>query len=107
MKAVVTRNYMKVVVAKSFMERLTGLIPYQRTSCTTVMLFAPCSSLHTFGMHRPIDVAFLDKNGCVLRRFREVPPHRILVCLGARSAIERFAASSYWPREGEKVCIQE
>lgn len=43
------------------------------------LLIAPCSAVHTFFMRFPIDVAFLDRTGTVLKTASAVPPSRIVL----------------------------
>jgi hypothetical protein len=48
---------------------------------------APCNAIYTVGMHRPVDIVFLDKDGRVVRMLRNFPPD----CL-AESAPEAVSA---------------
>ncbi|SRR5690554_2036591 len=52
------------------------------------VLVLPVRSVHTFGMRFPIDVAFCDADGVVLRVVGLRPNRVTRVCLGARTAIE-------------------
>ena len=47
----------------------------------------PCWAVHTFGMRYPIDVAFIDSRGKVLK-FVTLPPWCAAICVGAASVIE-------------------
>jgi uncharacterized protein len=67
-------------------ERMRGLLG-RDLAPGTAMLFERCRSIHTFGMRRPITVAFLDEGLRVIRVAR-VPPARMLLCRRARHAIE-------------------
>lgn len=60
------------------------------------MLLNPCSAIHTLGMRFPIDVAFLDASGRVVRIHRNVPPNRLLVRggRGAAMALELAAGAA-------------
>ena len=55
------------------------------------LLLRPCSSIHTFGMRFPTDVAFADGSGEVLRVIRDVPARRICRCPSASIALETHA----------------
>lgn len=46
-------------------ERMRGL--RGRTDFQGAMVLRPCRQVHTFGMHFPLDVAFCDAAGVVLR----------------------------------------
>jgi uncharacterized membrane protein (UPF0127 family) len=52
------------------------------------MLIAPTSAVHTFFMHFPIDLAFLSREGVVLRSRAGVPPWRIAARPGAFCVLE-------------------
>lgn len=68
-----------------------------------VLVFTRCSSLHTFGMAYPLDIAFLDHDGCVLSTQRHVLPGRVLRCRGAATALEREASDSPWVAVGDDI----
>ena len=38
------------------------------------LLISPCHGIYTVGMKNPVDIAFLDKNGRVVKLFRNFPP---------------------------------
>ena len=52
------------------------------------VLVLPVRSVHTFGMRFPIDVAFCDPEGTVLRIVAMRPNRVCRPCWGARTAIE-------------------
>ena len=52
------------------------------------MLIAPSSAVHTFFMRFPIDLAFLDREGVVLKIGAGVRPWRIAFCWGAFCVLE-------------------
>jgi uncharacterized membrane protein (UPF0127 family) len=82
-----------VLEGRRFGARLLGLAfvrPYQLPSGHALLL-APCSSIHTFGMRFPIDVAFADEVGEVLRVVRDVAASRVTRCPRAAVAIEAHA----------------
>jgi uncharacterized membrane protein (UPF0127 family) len=82
-----------VLHARSFRPRLLGLAfmrPHELPSGHALLL-SPCSSIHTFGMRFPIDLAFADDEGEVLRVIRDVPSRRITRCPGASVALEAHA----------------
>jgi uncharacterized membrane protein (UPF0127 family) len=63
-----------VEVARSRRGRRRGLLG--RDSLDGALLLQPASSVHTIGMRFPIDVAFLDDDGVVLRTVC-MQPHRV------------------------------
>ena len=59
-----------------------------------VLILSPCNSVHTFGMKQPIDIAFIDTRGCVLKSLEGVAPRRIVKCPQASITLERFTPES-------------
>jgi hypothetical protein len=49
---------------------------------------APCRAIHTVGLPRPIELAFCDGAGRILRLVAPVAPHRIAWCRAAAGAFE-------------------
>jgi uncharacterized protein len=79
-----------VLEARSFRSRLFGLafLRVHELPSGHALLLRPCSSVHTFGMRFPIDVAFADSEGTVLLVIRDVPPRRSRRCPRAAVALE-------------------
>lgn len=70
------------------------------------LLLIPCNDVHTVGMRNPIDVAFVDKTGCVLEVHRAVGPVRRLRNRQAAAVVERFASCDVpWFSEGDQLAI--
>lgn len=82
-------------------ERLRGLLGTREDAMPVVLL--GCSSVHTFGMRYPIDVAFASRHGEVLSSRRAVPPGRVVGCRRAWCAFERPASAGPWMEEGGSV----
>jgi uncharacterized membrane protein (UPF0127 family) len=108
--------------ATSFLQRLRGLIGRcpEWLGDGGVLVIAPCSDIHTFGMSHDLDVAFLDASGKVLESYVTVGPHRRIRCAGAVAALERFSpdgkgeracclswARDAWYRKGDQVMLGE
>lgn len=83
---------MRVSFATGWWQRFRGLTHprFSEGSCS-VLLLAPCRSIHTFTMRTPIDVAFIDREGRVCRTHVALPPRRLLVCRHACAVLERPA----------------
>ena len=72
-----------------------------------VLALAPCHDVHTFGMQRPLDIAFASAEGAILEAHRNVPPRRRLRCRQAVVVLERFADdASPWFEQGERLELQ-
>jgi len=62
--------------ARRPLERMRGLLGRAGLEAGEALIIEPCSSIHTFFMRFPIDVAFLDAEGRVLRALCDLPPWR-------------------------------
>jgi uncharacterized protein len=79
-----------VLEAGRFRARLVGLAFMSRHDLPSghALLLRPCSSVHTLGMRFPIDVAFADGDGTVLRVIRDLSRRKVARCPGAAVALE-------------------
>ncbi len=75
--------------ARSFLARGRGLMGREQLPAGGGMLIDPCSSIHTFFMHFPIDVVFINRDHQVVGLHHALPPGRPYAgARGARSVIE-------------------
>lgn len=74
----------RVGLADSWWLRLRGLLGRPRPRAGEGMLLLDCDSVHTVGMRHALDVAFLDREGTVVRVLPSLRPWR--VGLGGPSA---------------------
>lgn len=82
-----------IVVARRFMDRLLGMAVRMPPDRRAVMCFPACRSVHTWGMRYPLDIAFIDRAGNVMRLCRNVGPGHVLRCADADAVLERAAIS--------------
>jgi len=115
------KRTVEVRVAATFLTRLRGLIARPPLTAWQGLWIEPCCAIHTFGMTHPIDVVFVDSDGCVVAVHEQLPPRRLRVCWGGRGALELapgFASQAgispglrlSWEggdRRGSRVCIVE
>lgn len=93
--------------ARSFWARLKGLLDSGRDRLGGgVICLDPCTSIHTFGMAYPIDVAFLDECGIVVASRRRLAPCRVLRSPQAACVLERPSDGSPWLAVGETVRLR-
>ena len=78
-------------IASSRAARRKGLIG--RDGFDAALLLPGCRWVHTIGMRFPIDVAYCDRQGRVLRITTLVPNRIDRPCLGARQAVEAAAGA--------------
>lgn len=67
----------KAMVADSWWRRFRGLLGRPVLESGEGMLLLGCGSIHTVGMDHPIDIAFLDADGRVVRRLERLGPWRV------------------------------
>ena len=92
---------MNIEIACTMRSRLLGL--FGRPGFDGVLLLVPCHDIHTFGMQKPLDVAFVAADGTVLESHREVAPCHRLKNREAVATLERFAADGRWFALGDRI----
>ena len=95
---------MRVEIASSLKSRLRGLLG--RGQFHDVLMLVPCNDVHTVGMRREIDVAFVSSAGVVMEAHRSVGPRRRLRCKGASATLERFSTSEPWFEYGDFIDLR-
>ena len=96
-----------VEIAVTAAARAKGWAGRERIEVTSALVLSPCWAVHTAFVRMPIDVAFVDRNGCVVRCVREMKPWSAAVSLRAHAAIEFAAGSlrSHDLRIGDRLCV--
>jgi uncharacterized membrane protein (UPF0127 family) len=76
-------------VADGFLRRGLGLMFRSELPAGHGLAISPCNSIHMFFMRFPLDVAFLDREGRVVRTYHGIRPWRASrIVRGAKSAVE-------------------
>jgi uncharacterized membrane protein (UPF0127 family) len=83
----------RLLTAFDSASRRRGLLGRDGLPPGTALIIAPSSAVHTFFMRFPIDVAFVARNGCVIKVRPAVPPWRATASLRGFTVIE-FAAGT-------------
>jgi len=65
-----------VVIANTLFKRIKGLLGKKEFKKGQALILNPCNSIHTFFMHFPIDVLFVDKDNRVIKAISVFPPFR-------------------------------
>jgi uncharacterized membrane protein (UPF0127 family) len=73
--------------------RRTGLLCHQSLPAGTALVLAPCAAIHTFFMRFDIDVAYVSRDGRVLKVRQVLRPWRLSAALGAHAVIEMPAGT--------------
>jgi len=82
-----------VEIAMTRRERRRGLLGRKRMEPDAAMVITPCRSIHTISMRFSIDVAFVDREGRVVRIVYGLAPWRIAWAIGAGAVIETAAGT--------------
>ena len=77
-----------VEVADTRAARRRGLLGRAGLDQGAALMLIPCLAVHTAFMRFPIDVIFLDGDGCVVRTVSRLAPWRMAVCPRARAVVE-------------------
>ena len=78
-----------VLAADSLLLRMKGLLGRKEFRLDQAIILKPCNSIHTFFMHFPIDVLFLDRSNSIVGIIENMKPYRISkIYLKAYYAIE-------------------
>ena len=96
----------RVEEARSMRTRLKGLLGRTSLPEGEALCIEPCSSIHTFFMQFPIDVAFLTSAGEVVRAIREMRPWRATRIYPAAAKVLELPAGTLAKsdtREGDRV----
>ena len=90
-------------VLGSWREKIRGLLG--TSPDTAPVMLTRCSSIHTFGMAYPIDVAFVGELGEVLEVRRGLAPRAFASHGTACCVVERPAQEGSWLEEGEHLWV--
>ena len=71
--AISATTAVRVCMADGVFTRLRGLLGHPEPQPGEGLLIVPCSGVHMFGMRYPLDVAFLDGSGRVVRTSAALP----------------------------------
>ena len=77
-----------LVAAFDSKTRRTGLLRHKALPEGSAMLIAPTNAVHTFFMRFPIDIAFVTREGRVVKTYVTLPPWRVAAALGAHAVVE-------------------
>ena len=82
-----------LIVAFDSRTRKTGLLKHDSLADGSAMLIAPTNAIHTFFMRFPIDIAFVSREGLIVKTYAALPPWRIAAALRAHAVIEMPAGT--------------
>ncbi|VFR35038.1 hypothetical protein BER2_1987 [plant metagenome] len=79
---------LRLIRAVSFPQRLAGWFGQPPPDQHHGLWIRPCRAIHTLGLRDAICVAFVDREGRVLRVIPALKPWRFAACLRAASVVE-------------------
>lgn len=91
-------------------DRRRGLIGRDRLGNGEALIIPACRQVHTFGMKFPVDIAFVGRDGSVLRTCRRLGPGRLSpLVLRSRMVIEMEAGvlDETGTRHGDRLLIED
>lgn len=107
---------MKIRFAAPLESRLRGLVGFEGEREEEALVVGFCRGVRTYGTHSPLDLAFIDSHGVVVRSCRGVPPGEKVFCREAVAVIERAiplvwdAQENPWFEVGQRlelaVCLE-
>lgn len=65
------------IVADTVFKRMKGLLGRKDFRHGEALIIRPCNSIHTFFMHFPIDVLFVDKDNRVIKVLPSLKPFQL------------------------------
>lgn len=74
-------------MADSWYSRCRGLLGYPVLKSYQALVLKPCSAVHGFGLGHTIDVAFIDRQGNILR-CAQLKPNAMIICWHAHAVVE-------------------
>ena len=97
----------RVLTAFDSASRRTGLLRHESLPLGTGLIIAPSNAVHTFFMRFAIDVAFVTKDGRVVKLRAAVPPWRLTGALRGYAVVELPAGTleRTGTRSGDRLMI--
>jgi uncharacterized membrane protein (UPF0127 family) len=83
----------RIIPAFDSKSRRTGLLGRDSLPVGHAMVIAPTNAVHTWFMRFPIDIAFVDRQGRVVKACHSVKPWRLAAALRGYAVIELAAGS--------------
>lgn len=99
----------RLIIARSFGDRLRGVLKHGALKPDTALLITPCSSIHTFAVPFALDAVFLSAQLRILRLAANIAPWRIRWApRGTKHVIELPAGTvdSLQLQPGTFVCLR-
>lgn len=104
-----THQFDSIKIARSFKERLQGLLVFNEHPQQMVFVLPRCKIVHTFGMAYPIDIVFINRNLCIVHIDEHVCANEICVSLEASHTLELQAGTikKHNIKLGDRLCPKQ
>lgn len=96
----------QLLVADNYFSRFLGLQFRRELPIGQGLILVPCPSIHTFFVRFPMDVAFLDRAGCVVDVRSALKPWRIAVPSLEAYAVLELPAGQLLVKPGQHLRLQ-
>lgn len=73
---------------QTYRERTRGLLGRAQLKKNEGLLLDPCNSIHMFFMRFPLDVIFIDRQGCIVKLVTSLSPWRMSSCRKGSAVLE-------------------
>jgi|RhiMetdeSRZDD1v2_1073273.scaffolds.fasta_scaffold13126_3 uncharacterized protein len=82
-----------VEIAATRRARRRGLLGRDSLDGSKALVLTPCAAVHTAFMRFDLDLAFIDRDGAVVKIVKNVPPWRIALAIRAHAVVELAAGT--------------
>jgi len=89
-----TRLALTAETARTFRQRLVGLLGRSGLTVGEALILQPCQSVHMFFMRFPLDLVFLDRTGTVIHLITALPPGRVSPCIRSAYTVIELPAGT-------------
>jgi uncharacterized membrane protein (UPF0127 family) len=96
---------MIIKMACNISSRLIGMLSNKVCRNGETLMLVPCKSVHTFGMRKDLDIAFIDSTLTVISSYRSVPPAKKLAHPDAVAVLERRSCCAPWCQTGDRLTL--
>ena len=100
----------EIEIAKTFFDRLVGLLGRFTIDANYGLFFPGCRSIHTIFMKFSLDIIFLDKNMRITKMISKMPPNRVAYGLfDTKNTLELLGGTlnNYVLKVGDQIALVE
>ena len=87
------QQILDVAITESFLDRNRGLLALAPLQVGQGLLITKCNSIHTVGMHYPIDLIYLNRALQIVKLVMSIVPSRASICWRASAVLEAYSGT--------------